>query len=42
MGAGSQTDHYIQDATEQDLVYRVQELLVRDNFAVTDNVEIKM
>ena len=41
MGAGSQTDHYIQDATEQDLVYRVQELLVRDNFAVTDNVEIK-
>ena len=41
MGAGNQTDHYIQDATEQDLVYRVQKLLVLDNLAVTDDWQEK-
>ena len=41
MAAGNQTDHYIQDATEQDLVYRVQKLLVLDNLAVTDNWQKK-
>ena len=41
MGAGSSTDHYIQDATEQDLVYRVQQLLVRDDLAVTDDWQKK-
>ena len=41
MAAGNQTDHYIQDATEQDLVYRVQKLLVLDNLAVTDDWQEK-
>ena len=41
MAAGNRTDHYIQDATEQDLVYRVQKLLVLDNLAVTDDWQEK-
>tara|TARA_B100001113_G_scaffold270805_1_gene225583 strand:+ start:584 stop:1801 length:1218 start_codon:yes stop_codon:yes gene_type:complete len=41
MGAGSREDHYIQDATEQDLVYRLQKLLVDDNLAVTNDWEKK-
>lgn len=41
MGAGSQTDHYIQDATEQDLVSRVQECLVLDGLAVNDDWQSK-
>ena len=41
MAAGNRTEHYIQDATEQDLVYRVQKLLVLDNLAVTDDWQEK-
>ena len=41
MGAGSREDHYIQDATEQDLVYRIQKRLVDDNLAVTNDWEKK-
>jgi hypothetical protein len=41
MGAGSRTDHYIQDATEQDLVYRIQRDLVLDGLALTNDWEEK-
>ena len=41
MAAGNRTEHYIQDATEQDLVYRVQKFLVLDNLAVTDDWQEK-
>ena len=41
MGAGNQTDHLIQDATEQDLVHRIQKRLVLDNLAVTDDWQKK-
>ena len=41
MGAGSQKDHYIQDATELDFVYRIQKLLVSDNLSVTDSAQIR-
>ena len=38
MGAGSRTDHYIQDAAEAYIVFKMQELAVSNDVALTDNV----
>ena len=41
MGAGSSTDHYMQDAAEAYIVFKLQELAVENDAALTDNVDEK-
>ena len=41
MGAGSRKDHYIQDAAEAYIVYRLQDLAVKNNTALTNSAEDK-
>ena len=41
MGAGSRKDHYIQDAAEAYIVYRLQDLAVKNDTALTNSVEDK-
>ena len=38
MGAGSSTEHYMQDAAEAYIVFKLQELAVENDVALTDNV----
>ena len=38
MGAGSSTDHYMQDAAEAYIVFKLQELAVENDVALTDDV----
>ena len=42
MGAGNTKTHYIQDAAEAWIVYRLQKLSVDNGTAITDNVEEKL
>ena len=41
MGAGSSTDHYMQDAAEAYIVFKLQELAVGNDVALTDDVAEK-
>lgn len=41
MGAGSSKDHYIQDAAESYIVYKLQELAVSKGVAISDDVSEK-
>ena len=41
MGAGSRKDHYIQDAAEAYIVYRLQDLAVKNGTALTNSAEDK-
>ena len=41
MGAGSSTDHYMQDAAEAYIVFKLQELAVENDVALTDDVAEK-
>jgi len=41
MGAGSSTDHYMQDAAEAYIVFKLQELAVENGVALTDDVAEK-
>ena len=41
MGAGSRKDHYIQDAAEAYIVYRLQDFAVNNNTALTNSAEDK-
>ena len=41
MGAGSSTDHYMQDAAEAYIVFKLQELAVKNGVALTDDVAEK-
>ena len=41
MGAGSSTDHYMQDAAEAYIVFKLQELAVDNDVALTDDVAEK-
>ena len=41
MGAGTSTDHYMQDAAEAYIVFKLQELAVENDAALTDNVAEK-
>ena len=38
MGAGSSTDHYMQDAAEAYIVFKLQELAVENGVALTDDI----
>ena len=38
MGAGTSTDHYMQDAAEAYIVFKLQELAVENDVTLTDDV----